>query len=394
MAAGNGSLSFCFVFCPILSDGYFRDMIRFGFDSSSVVLSSDMPDIHIFTDHDFVEFRFLAGEVPLLEGRYYAFNGEAVISDLASLTELFLSGSADSNFFVFTIEAFFGDDKTDFVSLDLPVLYCDKAFGAIDPSAWLRENFLTLSPLRRIAPDSFINVSWYASQRESVAFDIYATFLDDKEQRGTYHYRYAGNGQMANVEGIYQHSIFLSEIRDKVLQAKSLDAITLQAVTVRCGNRSATFFIDPELSLFRPFYYLNCFGVVEHISLECTTKEKTKTDSSLVSLGRTSSQYDISISKDYEVESAPITSDECVQLEQLVTSSSVRIPHGTEENWYESDFDVLNKILITDYTAEFNNSDDKLNSVKFTWRFKDNRPKVVPPSMPGIFNDSFNPAFS
>jgi len=77
-----------------------------------------------------------------------------------------------------------------------------------------------------------------------------------------------------------------------------------------------------------PFYYLNCFGVVEQLPLQRITNEKVKTDRSVATLGKTSCFYDITISKEYEVESAPLTSDECLQVEQLFTSPMVRIPFG------------------------------------------------------------------
>ena len=38
--------------------------------------------------------------------------------------------------------------------------------------------------------------------------------------------------------------------------------------------------------------------------------------------------------------------------------------------------------------------EENLNSVKFTWRFTENRRKVAVPESPGIFNDKYNPTFS
>lgn len=52
-----------------------------GFYTPAVVMSSDLPDITIFTDHEFVDFRLLAGGYPLLQGRYYALNDTTVVSD-------------------------------------------------------------------------------------------------------------------------------------------------------------------------------------------------------------------------------------------------------------------------------------------------------------------------
>ncbi len=148
----------------------------------------------------------------------------------------------------------------------------------------------------------------------------------------------------------------------------------LQSVTVRCGNRSASFFIHPVLEVNEPIFYLNCFGVVGHLTLPRTTMVKVKTNRSLASLGKRSQFYDISTSKEYEVESGPLTSDECLQVEQMLTSPSVRIPFGYACDKY--DYDAMRPILITDYTYEFSDLDEKLNKVKFTWCFAENTPTM------------------
>lgn len=366
-------------------------MIRFGFYTPAVVLSSDLPDITIFTDHEFVDFRLLAGGNPLLQGRYYALNDTTVVSDISSIVEHFLAGNTDSNLTDFTVEATAGSDRA---TASFRVLYCDKSTGLIDPEYWLKENFLTLSPIRRIAPDSYINLSWYTTEREGISFRVYTTFINDKGQRDTYQYVKSGNGQIAHINGIISELIYLSDIRQKIISVKKIESLTLQSVTVRCTNRSATFFIDPALDGIIPIYYLNCFGVPEHISMPRTTTEKVKSDRSVALLGKTSEFYDITHSKEYEVESGPLTADECLQVEQMLTSPSVKIPFGPNTAVYETDFDAMLPILITDFTCEFSDTDEKLNKVKFTWRHSANRPLMDAPLTVGIFDDKFNPTYS
>lgn len=40
------------------------------------------------------------------------------------------------------------------------------------------------------------------------------------------------------------------------------------------------------------------------------------------------------------------------------------------------------------------NTDEKLNKVKFTWRYSANRPLMDFPFTPGIFDNKFNPAYT
>lgn len=369
-------------------------MIRIGFYTSQVNLSSNLPDISIFTDHDFVDFRLACYGSTLLEGRYYALNGFVSISDISSLVESYLAGNTDLNLSEFTIEAYVGESKTDYISQQFTVLYCDRVVDLASPEAWLKENFLTLSPMRRLAPHSFINLSWYTTEKEGIMFRVFCTFINDKGQRDTYQYAHSGNGLIAHINGILTEYVRLDDICEKVAAAKKIESLTLQSVTVRCGNRSATFFIDPALADFEPFYYLNCFGVPEHISLSRITTEKVKADRSIASLGKSSQFYDIQTSKTYEVESAQLTSDECLQVEQMLTSPSVRVPYGEYNSIYEIDFDALLPILITEFTSELSDTDEKPNKIKFTWRYADNSIKNRTPQTPGIFNDKYNPVFS
>lgn len=366
-------------------------MIRFTVFIPSLFLSGNIPDINIATDHEAVDFRLTVYGDVLLEGRYYAFDGYATVSDIAPLIEHYVAGNPEMNLVDVHLEASDGDESA---TLDFPVLYCDKYTDMYDPSDWLRENFLTLTRSRRISSDSYINVSWYTTEKEGILFRVYVTYLDDNGKRCTYEYPYSGNGQIAHINGILTQLLYLQEVRDRLVERGKALAPLLQSVTVRCGNRSASFFVDPALVVNEPIFYLNCFGVVEHLALPRTTTVKVKTDRSLASLGKNSQFYDITTSKEYEVESGPLTSDECLQVEQMLTSPSVRIPFGYGCAKYDSDFDALRPILITDYTCEMSDSDEKLNKVKFTWRFADNTPTMEKPTTPGIFDDKFNPVFS
>ena len=128
--------------------------------------------------------------------------------------------------------------------------------------------------------------------------------------------------------------------------------------------------------------------------MQGSTTEKVKSDRSVALLGKTSEFYDISHSKEYEVESGPLTADECLQVEQMLTSPSVKIPFGPNTAVYETDFDAMLPILITDFTCEFSDTDEKLNKVKFTWQHSANRPLMDAPLTAGIFDDKFNPTYS
>ena len=161
-------------------------MIRIGFYTPSIAFASDLPDVGIFTDHEFVDFRLTCTGATLLEGRYYADNGSVVVSDIASLVVQCLSAISELNVAELHIEAFVGEEKADYTDLTCNVLYCDRSTGLTNPEQWLRENFLSLTRSRRLAPDDFINLSWYTTEREGIMVRVYCTFINDKGLRDTY----------------------------------------------------------------------------------------------------------------------------------------------------------------------------------------------------------------
>lgn len=130
----------------------------------------------------------------------------------------------------------------------------------------------------------------------------------------------------------------------------------------------------------------------DRFGIKGVTTAKIKSDQSVATLGKVSRFYDVTVSKEYETDGG-LTSDERKLMEQLLTSNDARMPYG-EALKYETDFYAMMPILITDYTSEISDGDEKLNSVKFAWRYADNRPMVTMPETPGIFNDKFNPVYT
>ena len=66
------------------------------------------------------------------------------------------------------------------------------------------------------------------------------------------------------------------------------------------------------------------------------------------------------------------------------------------EEGYElqEDFNTMYEIPITDFTCELQDSNGKLNKVKFTWLFEEATPKLNLSTLPGIFNSIYNPVYS
>ncbi|MBD5505622.1 MAG: hypothetical protein HDR09_18250 [Lachnospiraceae bacterium] len=358
------------------------------------MLSSAIGEIDIDVDGTSVDVTLTGpGGKTILSERYYAYSGRVTLYNLGSLIEAELRSSgyttADYTLRVFSDTV---TNKAD--SCTLKILYCDRYAIGYDVPLFLKENFLTTLAMRRVAPQSIISLFFYAEKGESLEYTIFHRFRKQSSDAMYSHSFIMQSEHTANSAGVEQINISIDEI---IADAASFATARLGEIeplsfTVRLGQRSISFFIDPTLSFDNTFYFRNCFNVWDWAALPCVTTAKSAVDRSTAIVNGTSQFYDQSVEKTYEVEAGPLTSDEAEWIDQLFTSYDVfRIePDATNSD----DPYLFAPILITDSTCEVHNADNKLNSVKFSWRYADNRPCVRLSASPGIFTESFNYVYS
>lgn len=367
---------------------------RIIYKPSGIILSSTLGDIAIAVDGDFVDVTLTATAKTILSERYYAYGGNVTLYDLAPLIEAEMRSSGQT-FAQFTLRVFTDTTNNKADSCVLHILYCDRLIIHADVPTFLSENFLTTLPMRRIAPNSSLSLFLFAQAGESLAYTIsFRAFVP--EINGYIHgEKQYDTGKTASYLGDVQLNISLNDICDyigKTYTAAVQHPFELQSITITCGQRSITFFIDPELENFSSFYFRNCFNVWDVALFPAVTTAKTAVERSTAIINGYSQFYNQTNNKTYEVEVGPLTSDEAEWIDQLFTSYDVfRIefdPTSPDDPY------LFAPILITDSTCEVKDTDDKLNSVKFTWRYADNRPYLRLSASPGIFTSPYNPVFS
>ncbi|MCM1142979.1 MAG: hypothetical protein NC453_30815, partial [Muribaculum sp.] len=195
--------------------------------------------------------------------------------------------------------------------------------------------------------------------------------------------------------GVQQINVAVSSI---VADAASKAGVRLYEVevmsfTVTCGQRAITFFVDSSLpGDADSFAFRNCFNVWDVAVLPHITTAKTDVDRSTAVVNGCSQFYNQSVEKKYEVTAGPLTSDEANWLDQLLTSYDVF--RFEPNDCDDTDPYIIQSILITDMTCEISDSDEKPNTVKFTWRYTDNRPIVRFSASRGIFTSPFDYRYS
>lgn len=261
---------------------------------------------------------------------------------------------------------------------------------------------LKLSSVRIFFPLSSIGVSrmapplhffFFSFNGDSLAYTVAYTarLADGRTVRGSYK---SGSGVALGWD-VRQINISTSDIINNVGGDYGANAneIELLSFTVTCGQRAVTCFVDRSLpGETESFAFRNCFNVWDVAVLPHITTAKTSVDRSTAVVNGASQFYNQSVEKKYEVSAGPLTADEAQWLDQLLTSYEVF--RFEPNDCDDTDPYILQHILITDMTCEISDSDEKPNTVKFTWRYTDNRPIVRFSASRGIFKSPFDYRYS
>ena len=379
------------VFCFGDLHAYLCRMIKIQ-NFRAMMLSCHIGTISILTDKEYIDVDISTTETgKLLSERYYATDGRVLLYDLRSLVE-----QAMRPYGIVVMSVWFevyvdipDDHSDDYDRGGFKCIYCDSDIDIYDFEPLLKSHFLTAAASRRVAPESFVFLPFFAYFGELVNYEIFADFLSGGEPG---HCSFKGPLQQTSATSneVWTHTIFCAEVKRHAEDMVGGE-IELTAFTVRVGDRAASFFIDKSLAGTRPFYFRNCFNVSDNLFVPAVTTAKTKVDRSLAVLGSVSQFYDATCEQTYEVQSAGLTADECSLAEQMFCSDDVRTPYESAPD--DGDFDALRPVLITDSTSEIADDPEKPNQVKFTWRYATNRINLQNPKSGDVFTDDFDFVF-
>lgn len=175
----------------------------------------------------------------------------------------------------------------------------------------------------------------------------------------------------------------------KLLDTKVAEARIL-SYKISIGQRSFTYYVEdasPPLN----FYFRNSFGAFEYIAFWGVTTQKTEAVHTEAVCSHKAIFFDRGVNKTYEVETGPLPSSLLPSLEMMVASNDVRIQQDNNTYNYP-------RILITDHTCEFSDTDEEMNTLKFTYRYADTHPHIQmdlnQPTAGRIFSDQFDREFS
>lgn len=369
-----------FVFLPDTDSPYFCSMatefIQSPLLSKPYVLTSEARSIVASTDQPKLTVSLSCNGNVFFSVDLCAFNGKVELLDPGKIVEDYF---IPRDYICKTIKVKFGDAQT-----NLLFLFCDNQMPPdFDPESCL----LISSNSRRVHHDSLFTIA--ALNRDpSRAFVIKAVGHDS-------------SGQISSVQFFMSQSLpdvfFINvDVRLIVLKATGRVSVPDNPIvnplldviyfSVENDGRQLMCYITPSPA-FITFKFRNIFNVPELVDVEGAIVAKTVVSRQSAVCSGDILQYDRRVDKSYQLTSGPIPICELASLEQLVASRSAQIE--IDDDFYD--------IVIDDHSFECSSEDDSLNTVKFTWRFKGQRPVNfnhslfgILPSHRNIFSDQYS----
>lgn len=353
------------------------------FDGMQYVLTSDISSLRASTDKKRIDVSMTCdnGLDGCIETFYasslYAFDNVVELPDAGSLIEEYFRLR---NKVIDTVTIVFDD-----ISVDVNCLYCEYAM----PEGFNPENsFFIAAAAQRVHQDSTVAIA-AVSRGDSVPFAIKAvghslsdgglcavekSVVQPFNQECTTYFRVADVIQLALDNS---DNSTAEPLRDVLYF--SIDYAGIQKMC----------FIVPAPA-YLTFSFRNAFNVEESLDVVGVMTTKTEVSRDVVVCGGHSIQYDRAIARTYQVQTEPLPQEEVCIFEQFLASHRVSLRLDD----YECD------IIIADHTCEPSSDDESLATVKFTWRFAGQRPRIFASLMDGtmpsrrkIFDDTFSPEY-
>ncbi len=325
------------------------------------VFTSQIPTIvfaHAGTEP--LTVRLLDGQDTFFETTLYPVTGKISFYDVGILYEEYLRSFEDNTMHPYImLQLQVGDQVWE----DNVIIYCpfNSPMQGLD---FIATHFLTTISAKRIPEDCPSGNEWLDviyEEEEDKTIVVNATFRNPEGVTETHTCSFTDD-----TEGIFSHiechpaallAMFGRHCDDEmVYDWRDLSPLSY---SFSIGTRKLTYYVDDGFKPSVSFRFLNAFNVEETIYIEGETVTKTETERSIATSHRVSLFYDQVDSQEYEVTTAPLSSEEAAWATQMLLSHRVR---RIEENGTFID------VLITKISSEVTDSDQEFRRLKFTYR--------------------------
>ena len=337
--------------------------------------TSAFDKVEIETDLSKVRVTVIAtGLLTVYDNILYAYDGKVIIYDLTAIFEESMR-KHDIAFAFMWMRVCEPGNTSSYTSITYGTFYgIHRFYGNL--TDWTARNFLNAAPAKMSFAGSVEVLNyWYPG----------GNFIREKR---TVVYEVDGEQLVYETTDILERPDN-TQVRQVIIDYKAiaheLNASRILSVCVAHNERMATIYYTDAPVI--AFLFRNNFNTLDVATVQGEIKRKAETEKGIAVCNRKIALYNKRDRYSFEVETAPMPYDQVAILEQLCTSHKVWLyVNGIEPNDHF-------KVVITDYNVEISDSDEKLQTVKFTFQFEDYR-LAMTEDLSEIFTTHFLPQFN
>lgn len=336
-------------------------MLTINTQFDSVYLTTLLPEeLEISTNNSSVDVRISVGPVLAYESTLYPYNGKVVVSELRSIVEAGMK-SAGYGVQLLNIEVSSPEEQGTTLVDDIMVVYATYKVQE-ESSDFLSENFLMSDKSVLLSQRDTTKLYYYhdGSVQEQISAEINYIPMTGTSRVYTYNWNGGNTSHSASENHLRSVTVGFVPLMRQLLQATGIAGKVVSAV-YHIGARAFTMYFTNELPV-ETFSFINAFGCRETASVFGKETLKTKTEHSEAVLKGKSQYYDEQTKVTHEIETAPMTYNQAVAMNQLLTSPEVK---RVVSNLIEE------PVLISDLSSEISSSDKDEIKLKFSWRYAD-----------------------
>lgn len=327
----------------------------------TISLLSHLPEkLEFATDCSCISIHIEVGTAQAYETILYPYNGVATVNDFRSIVETSMKAHGYGIRYLY-IEFGGKEDSSFTIVEDMFVIYATHKVKTTTQQ-FLKTKFLMSSQTLVLPRNITVPVYYYhdGSIQNQISIDIFFTSTSATDEVSKYTWEGGTTAHTYQEYHIRSMEIGASTLAGYVLQGTGLSGRILSA-TLHIGNRTLTLFFTEELPV-ACFRFINAFGCRETMPIFGKETVKTETEHSEALLGRKTMYYDETTKVTHEIETAPLTYNQALTMNQLLTSPDVNImTYGDAEE----------PVLLSDLSSEISSSDKDEVKLKFTWRYTD-----------------------
>ncbi|MBD5226869.1 MAG: hypothetical protein HDS67_02275 [Bacteroidales bacterium] len=176
---------------------------------------------------------------------------------------------------------------------------------------------------------------------------------------------------------------------DQLAEGAGAGTADLASLHVHCGDRVASFFVDPSLSDRSFVEFRNTFNVPERLYTLGAVTFSQGLEISTAAVGTELRAYDRRITDSYKAVTLPLSEPELDTVRQLGESWDVSVPFFPDPLAAP----VLMPAVVTETELSFSDSTQEKQTASITWQLADVRPAMAGCFSPDIFKSQFNRSF-